>query len=30
MYDVQLGVGAIGHIDGGGCGKLCILRAVGG
>jgi hypothetical protein len=28
MYDVQLGAGAIGHIDGGGCGKLCIVRAV--
>src|SRR5215208_5321327 len=30
MHDVQLGVGTIGHIDGGGCSKLCILRAVGG
>jgi hypothetical protein len=28
MYDVQLPVGAIGHIDGDGCSKLCILRAV--
>jgi hypothetical protein len=30
MYNVQLGIGTIGHIDGGGCGKQCILRSVDG
>jgi hypothetical protein len=28
--DVQLGAGAVGHVSGGRCGKLCIWRAVGG